>query len=228
MKIQCPSCQYEGTVPENKVPPAGVSVNCPMCKTKFIINPPLNSTAIPDFYYSAQANQKPQKPEVEELPPKEPEVNEVPINTEKQSGTNFNQETGFLIKCHVCNSMISKNANCCPNCGEPNKRNNNIKYISIGVVLVLVLCAALYNIVKSSKSKINASVQKRIYTVESMKYKASSILAWGSCRDACQKYSDDINTYLSEGYRVVTSSAKEMPTDEDACTCIGTEYVIQK
>lgn len=43
MKIQCPSCQHEGIVPEDKIPAAGVTVNCPKCQTKFQISPPSSS-----------------------------------------------------------------------------------------------------------------------------------------------------------------------------------------
>lgn len=52
MKIQCPNCQHEGTVPDDKVPSAGVTVSCPKCNTKFQINPPSDSvpTSKPDFY----------------------------------------------------------------------------------------------------------------------------------------------------------------------------------
>ncbi len=38
MKIQCPSCQYQGNVPDDKVPENGINVNCPKCKSKFLIN----------------------------------------------------------------------------------------------------------------------------------------------------------------------------------------------
>lgn len=35
MKIHCPKCQHEGTIPDDKVPAAGITANCPKCKTKF-------------------------------------------------------------------------------------------------------------------------------------------------------------------------------------------------
>lgn len=52
MKIRCPSCQHEGTVPDDKIPSAGVTVSCPKCKTRFQINPPSNSVPKPkpDLY----------------------------------------------------------------------------------------------------------------------------------------------------------------------------------
>lgn len=53
MKIQCPGCQYEADVPEDKVPAAGITASCPKCKNKFKVNrkdSPSTPTAKPDLY----------------------------------------------------------------------------------------------------------------------------------------------------------------------------------
>jgi predicted Zn finger-like uncharacterized protein len=50
MKIQCPNCQHEGTVPDDKVPATGITAKCPKCKTCFQVAPPSTITPKTDFY----------------------------------------------------------------------------------------------------------------------------------------------------------------------------------
>lgn len=50
MKIQCPSCQHAGTVPDEKVPVAGVTVTCPKCQTKFHLSLPAKPIPPSDFF----------------------------------------------------------------------------------------------------------------------------------------------------------------------------------
>ncbi len=38
MKIQCPSCQLEGNVPDEKVPEGGGTIRCPKCKNKIRVS----------------------------------------------------------------------------------------------------------------------------------------------------------------------------------------------
>lgn len=67
--------------------------------------------------------------------------------------------------------------------------------------------------------------QKRIYNASSIKYNNTyKILA--ECEYSCSGYSDSIDKYLNQNWRVITSTPKEIPID-DWCTCIGTEYVIE-
>ena len=36
MKIQCPSCLFEGAFTDEKIPSGGVAVSCPKCKNKIL------------------------------------------------------------------------------------------------------------------------------------------------------------------------------------------------
>jgi len=49
MKIQCPKCQHEGTVPDDKVPVTGITATCPKCETKFRVTSPSPQTNKPDL-----------------------------------------------------------------------------------------------------------------------------------------------------------------------------------
>lgn len=70
------------------------------------------------------------------------------------------------------------------------------------------------------------SKQKIVYQVSSIEYSRST--GSNSCNKDCGMVSDNLQTYLSEGWQVVTSSPKSHPMNGSYCTCIGTEYVLKK
>lgn len=69
------------------------------------------------------------------------------------------------------------------------------------------------------------SKQKVIYQVDSMEYRQGG---YPSCNKDCGEISEDLQTHLSDGWEVVTSSPKNHPMSSSYCTCIGTEYVLKK
>ena len=40
MKISCPSCRAAFALDDKRVPPAGLSIKCPKCKTPFVVHKP--------------------------------------------------------------------------------------------------------------------------------------------------------------------------------------------
>ncbi|GAB3656345.1 hypothetical protein [Ramlibacter alkalitolerans] len=50
----------------------------------------------------------------------------------------------------------------------------------------------------------------------------------GTTEDECKKASRSIQQYLGDGWRIVSSSPKELVVNHGEGRCIGTEYVIEK
>ena len=87
-------------------------------------------------------------------------------------------------------------------------------------------------------SLVQAAEQKSIFNTESIEYKSGT----GSkrCQEKCtRKSGPDIQSLLSEGWKIVSSSRKKVVEEEywyvpcntcepHGCNCIGTEYVLQK
>ncbi len=85
---------------------------------------------------------------------------------------------------------------------------------------------------------LQATEQKIIFNTKSIEYKTGT----GSmrCRDRCNKKSDpDAALFLSKGWKILSSSPKEVIGEEyryvpcntcepHGCTCIGTEYTLQR
>jgi len=83
-----------------------------------------------------------------------------------------------------------------------------------------------------------AAEQKFIFTTESIEYKSGT--GPKRCQDICNKKSGpDLTALLSEGWKIVSSSPKKVigeqyryvpcPTcSPHGCTCIGTEYLLQR
>lgn len=70
--------------------------------------------------------------------------------------------------------------------------------------------------------------QKVIYEVESVSYRQMDKLFSSLIKDECAKLSSPLNTYINDGWKVVTSTHKEKIVMYDKGTCVGTEYVIEK
>lgn len=154
VKIQCPNCQHQGTVPDDKVPAAGISVNCPKCKTKFQITPPLNNNPkqaesficpkcgagqqVSDtcincgLIFSKYTNRQPDQNLTAKKPPLSKQTNITQnVSDPVPNNTNDGEQAEVLdtlINCTACNNKISKNASSCPICGEPNKVNKTNIY----------------------------------------------------------------------------------------------------
>ena len=47
MQISCPQCQAQYNVDEGRIPPQGVSINCPRCKHSFVVQAPGAAAAVP-------------------------------------------------------------------------------------------------------------------------------------------------------------------------------------
>jgi hypothetical protein len=80
--------------------------------------------------------------------------------------------------------------------------------------------------------------QKLVFAVSSIKYKSGT--STYSCESKCKELSSSINDEIAAEWRIVASSPKELIAMEywetpncnvcqpHGCTCIGTEYVLEK
>lgn len=60
MRVQCPSCGSAGNLPDHKIPPQGVKITCPKCKTAFFVQKPEEPSAQePSLFQMAQSQQTP-------------------------------------------------------------------------------------------------------------------------------------------------------------------------
>lgn len=85
---------------------------------------------------------------------------------------------------------------------------------------------------------VHAAEQKILFNTESIKFESGT----GSerCRDKCRRKSGpDAKSFLSEGWKIIRSSSKEVTGEQywyvpcntcrpHGCVCIGTEYILQK
>lgn len=72
------------------------------------------------------------------------------------------------------------------------------------------------------------SEQKIIFVGESIEYKNKDKYLASLMAKECRELSSDLDVYLKDGWKVVSSSAKEKVVAENSGTCKGTEYVIEK
>ena len=83
----------------------------------------------------------------------------------------------------------------------------------------------------------HAAEQKILFKADSIKYRSGT--GESVCQERCDRRSKDINALISNGWRIVSSSPKDVIAAEYAyvscstckplgCTCVGTEYVLQK
>jgi hypothetical protein len=70
--------------------------------------------------------------------------------------------------------------------------------------------------------------QKIIFAGDSISYKGSEARNSESIARECREISEKLDTYLKDGWRVVSSSPKEKVVYLDSGTCKGTEYVLEK
>ncbi len=101
------------------------------------------------------------------------------------------------------------------------------------------LCLALISsILLFTATLLQAAEQKIIFNTEKIEHKSGTNSK--KCQDICSRKSDpDAKSLLSEGWKIVTSSPKEVVgeyywytpcrgCEPHGCTCIGTEYILQK
>jgi hypothetical protein len=89
-----------------------------------------------------------------------------------------------------------------------------------------------------SATLVEAGEQKIIFNTESIEYKSGT--SPKKCQDMCSKRSGpDAKLFLADGWKIVNSSPKIEIAEQywyvpcnscepHGCTCIGTEYVLQK
>lgn len=94
------------------------------------------------------------------------------------------------------------------------------------------------SIILFTATLVHAAEQKTVFNSETVKYKSGT----GSerCQDKCSKKSGpDAKSLLSEGWKIVSSSPKEVIGEDywfvpcnscepHGCNCIGTEYVLKR
>lgn len=98
--------------------------------------------------------------------------------------------------------------------------------------------ACITSLVLFATTPVHAVEQKTVFNTESIKYESGT----GSerCRDKCDRKSGpDVKSLLSEGWKIVSSSSKEVTGEQywyvpcntclpHGCICNGTEYVLRK
>jgi len=98
--------------------------------------------------------------------------------------------------------------------------------------------ALISSILLLTATFLQAAEQKIIFNTEKIEYKSGT--SSKKCQDTCSRRSDpDAKSLRSEGWKIATSSPKEVIGEHywytpcngcqpHGCTCIGTEYVLQK
>ena len=101
------------------------------------------------------------------------------------------------------------------------------------------LCLALFSsILLFTATLLQAAEQRIIFNTEKIEHKSGTNSK--KCQDICSRKSGpDARSLLSEGWKIVTSSPKEVVGEHywytpcrgcepHGCTCIGTEYTLQR
>ena len=101
-----------------------------------------------------------------------------------------------------------------------------------------VCLARISSILLLTANLLHAAEQKIIFNNEKIEYKSGT--SSKKCQDICSRRSGpDAKSLLSEGWKIVTSSPKEVigeyywytpcnGCEPHGCTCIGTEFILQK
>jgi len=70
--------------------------------------------------------------------------------------------------------------------------------------------------------------QKIIFKTNSVEFKTKGVESSENyCKEKCDKISEDISTYLAQGWKVSSSVQRKQVIDQ-LCTCDGMEYIISK
>jgi hypothetical protein len=102
-----------------------------------------------------------------------------------------------------------------------------------------VVCLAhISSILLFTTTLLHAAEQKIIFNVERIKYESGT--AAKMCQDKCSRRSGlDAKSLLAEGWKIVSSSPKEVIAETykytpcntcqpHGCICLGTEYILQR
>lgn len=76
-----------------------------------------------------------------------------------------------------------------------------------------------------SRSTNRQPTQKSIFIAKNFEYDTRRVS--GDCKSLCQQYPTDINEYLNNNWKVISSTSSER-IEESWCKCMGTEYIIQR
>ncbi len=89
-----------------------------------------------------------------------------------------------------------------------------------------------------STTLAHAAEKKTVFNTESIKYESGT--GAERCQDKCRsKSGPDVRSFVSAGWQIISSSSKEVTGEHyylvpcntckpHGCTCIGTEYILQK
>jgi hypothetical protein len=98
--------------------------------------------------------------------------------------------------------------------------------------------ACMASILLFSTAPAHAAEKKILFNTESIKHESGTGAEW--CQDKCRRRSGpDVKSLLSEGWKIASSSSKEMIGEQywyvpcntcspHGCICIGTEYILEK
>jgi hypothetical protein len=99
------------------------------------------------------------------------------------------------------------------------------------------LLACFFSILLFTATPSDAAEQKIVFNTEKLKYESGT--GPKQCQDKCNRRSGpDVNLLLSEGWKIIGSSPKEVvgenyryapcnTCEPHGCVCIGTEYVLR-
>jgi hypothetical protein len=100
------------------------------------------------------------------------------------------------------------------------------------------LCIACFSSILFFSTNLVHAVEKIVFNTGSMKYESGT--GAERCREKCGRRSDpDVKSFLSEGWVIVGSSAKEVIAEQylyspcptckpHGCVCLGTAYILRK
>jgi hypothetical protein len=98
--------------------------------------------------------------------------------------------------------------------------------------------ACITSILLFSTAPTDAAEKKIVFNTESIKHESGTGAEW--CQDKCSRRSGpDVKSLLSEGWKIVSSSPKEVIGEQywyvpcntcspHGCICIGTEFILEK
>lgn len=73
-----------------------------------------------------------------------------------------------------------------------------------------------------------SKTQEVIFEAKSISYRQGDSYMKSKMEEDCAKLSDELSDYLKAGWRVVTSSPKEIPVANNKGMCVGTEYIVER
>lgn len=153
-------------------------------------------------------------------------------NSENSRYTNGREHLDSLVKKHIEPSESDSDGS-----GTVIDLGNLFKEMK-GIMCLVVFIFGIYSVywtgakaiswirspsASSSKQSTRQPRQQGIFIATNYEYKGF----YTTCKSLCGNYAQDINEYLRDGWRVKSSNSA-IRAENSSCTCIGTEYIIER